>query len=113
MTDKTKEIFSAPWEVSTITGNVINPDGDPICQMASTDDAHRIARLPELYDVLFETAMETCSKCVARHSHIGIVAPAGFDFFAGDCPFENKDYDDDPCRMRQRWKLLGKVRDGK
>ena len=119
MTDETKKIFNAPWQKSfqdwetykEIT--IYDSKNQPVCLTRNKEMSNRIARLPELYDTLFEITIERCARCVATHANRGIQAPLGFDFFTGECPFEtDKYYDGDPCVWRQRWKLLQKVRDG-
>ena len=118
MNDKTKEIFAAPWtieEEAPLAWYCVIDSKDSVVANDVRDQktVNRLARLPELYDTLFEITMERCAKCVASHANRGIQAPLGFDFFTGECPFETDEYfDGDPCVWRQRWKLLGKVRDG-
>ena len=101
---ETKEIFSAPWEVSTVTGDVINPDGDTICHPASTDLAHRIKHMPELYDALKSATLGYCSlcgSCPMSDATIEDLIEKGCELpETGDCPGE------------YWWKLLKKVRDG-
>lgn len=112
MTKETEKLFSAPWVIDGC--EIHDSEGLLISSSDCIADAVRVACLPELYDALFEITLERCAKCVATHANRGIHAPLGFDFFTGECPFEtDKYYDGDPCVWRQRWKLLGKVRDGK
>lgn len=113
MKNETKQIFDSPWSQITSEDYVVDSLGLVVCKCDNPKTTNRISHLPELYDTLFEITMERCARCVATHANCGIQAPLGFDFFTGECPFEtDKYYDGDPCVWRQRWKLLGKVRNG-
>ena len=99
MTDETKQLFDAPWHVENFTFVVSNTDGkDSISVSSDKKTAHRLARLPELYDALMELVKKYC-----RLADL-------------DCPNKNKcllDEDHkDMCEVMPYLELLRKVRDG-
>ena len=94
MTEETKQLFSAPWELGLEKrGSFYRPcivAGDTkIASVSSKEIAKRIAHLPELYDALQEAIKETCDNC---------------DGSLPDCK--------NNCKWFNWTKLLRKVRDG-
>lgn len=107
MTDETKKLFNAPWEVclekrgSFYRPCVVTSD-TKIASVCTKENANRLARLPELYDALVPHLSATCIRCRRRE--------CDFDFETfvqnegcGCC---------DDGIFREHWKLLKKVRDG-
>ena len=65
MTNETKTIFDAPWELDE-EEQVRNASGDLVAEGGvSVDDLRRVTHLPELYDALEDAAERVCKKCVA------------------------------------------------
>lgn len=94
MTDETKRIFDAPWQIWG--------DGCQVCDIRGTEraycedikDSARFARLPELYDALMDAAVQLYPDA----------------FLANDkCRLCFKTQ----CKGREWIELLRKVRDGK
>ena len=99
MTDETKMLFSAPWQIWG--------DGCQVCDIRGTEraycedikDSARLARLPELYDALIEAVLRTCSTCI------------GFNL--SDTPLDDIGrYCRANCPVHKYTALLKKVRDG-
>lgn len=104
MNDETKKLFDAPW---TIYGEpddysfvLQDASEDEIATIFTTDNAKRIARLPELYDALAEAAAGKCWSCAGESSETMLDHP---------CP---KGHDED-CYVAKWRELLKFVRDGK
>lgn len=104
MTEETKKLFDAPW---TIYGEpddysfvLQDASEDEIATIFTTDNAKRIARLPELYDALAEAAAGKCWSCAGESSETMLDHP---------CP---KGHDED-CYVAKWRELLKFVRDGK
>ena len=114
MTDETKQLFDAPWTVTVeeirkdtkrfaVVKN--NLDYELVAIDLTHEDAHRLARLPELYDALLSHLFVTCIRCWRR-----------------ECEFETKTFiqnegcdccsNTQSCLFREHWKLIKKVRDG-
>ena len=111
---KSKEIFSAPWEVSTTTGDVINPDGDTICHAASTDLAHKIKHLPELYDELVCLVTWRCEDCFCEEHQDDTNFPYYDELIKCGCPMIKGNPKFRPwCNIRRLITLLQKVRNSK
>ena len=103
MTEETKKLFDAPW---TIYGEpddysfvLQDASEDEIATIFTTDNAKRIARLPELYDALAEAAAGKCWSCAGESSETMLDHP---------CP---KGHDED-CYVAKWRQVLKKVRDG-
>lgn len=96
MKDSTKAIFDSSWRV--FNGLIVETeDGVEIASVGSTTDAHRIARLPELYDALMEAAGAYCPNI--RNAEYPLEK-------CDDCGGED-------CLATKWIDLLKKVRDGK
>lgn len=110
MTEETKKLFDAPWTVTreeirkdTLRYGVAkaNIDIDLVAIDLAHEDAHRLARLPELYDALLAHLSATCIRCKSRN-----------------CKFDKESFiQNEGCGgcegiFREQWKLLKKVRDG-
>jgi len=59
MTEETKKLFDAPWK-STERDFVVDCNGHAFTQTETREQANRLARLPELYDALWESAKAYC-----------------------------------------------------
>ena len=101
MTDETKKLFDAPWSAYPLD-DVGDANGNFVCSCETPKMAHRLARLPELYDALMDAARHRCWHC--RHED--------FPDFACIEDFE-KNCKTVSCGCRDWWELLRKVRDGK
>lgn len=111
---KSKEIFSAPWEVSNVTGNVINPEGDTICHAASTDLAQQIKHLPELYDELVCLVSWRCEDCFCEEHQSDTNFPYYDELIKCGCPMIKEKPKFRPwCHIRRLITLLQKVREAK
>lgn len=107
MTDETKKLFDAPWTVTreeirkdTLRYCVAKAHLDLVAIDLTHEDAHRLARLPELYDALREAADGKCWSCA------GVNAETVLD---NGCPKGN----DETCYVAKWIEILRKVRDGK
>lgn len=108
MKDSTKAIFDSSWRV--FNGLIVETeDGVEIASVGSTTDAHRIARLPEMYDALMEAAYEHCRVCIYGHAKNARQMPKPDDMARNGCTLSDFPY----CPNRNWWNLLKKVRDGK
>ena len=115
MTDKTKQLFDAPWEVGVCEkGNpefeslfVASKTGCLIARDMEEETANRLARLPELYDDLVEAAYEFCHNCISLTGDSEYV-PDSDEFIEKGCPKKSEN-----CFCRKWWDLLRNVRDGK
>ena len=70
MTDETKQLFDAPWTVTreeirkdTVRYGVAKSHLDLVAIDLTHEDAHRLARLPELYEALADATSHYCSIC--------------------------------------------------
>ena len=102
MTDETKRIFDAPW---TVTREEIRKDTKRYAvvknnlgyELVAIDidkkDAHRLARLPELYDALMHFVVNDCPHAFISNDECRL------------CP-------DKKCKTREAVELLRKVRAG-
>ena len=94
MTDETKRIFDAPWQIWG--------DGCQVCDIRGTEraycedikDSARFVRLPELYDKLMWAVVQKCPDAFLTLDECRL------------CP-------DKKCKYREIFELLRKVRDGK
>lgn len=76
MTEETKQLFDAPWTVTreeirknTVRYCVAKSHLDLVAIDLAHEDAHRLARLPELYDALMDMATEKCNEHAYRGEH--------------------------------------------
>ena len=108
MTDKTKKLFDAPWELFSDPDEEIfqieTKSGNFVAEVMMFDDAKRLVLLPELYDALVEAAYEHCHTCVDLSSESGYV-PNSSEFIENGCPKKSE-----TCFCVKWWKLLKKVR---
>ena len=111
MTDKTKKLFDAPWTVTreeirkdTVRYGVAKSHLDLVAIDLTHEDAHRLARLPELYEELKSSSYDFCWSCLAT---LGIDPPTADELIENLCPRKPS-----CCGYNNRWKLLQKVRDG-
>ena len=100
MTEETAKIFNAPWEAEEYKHGkgafvVRNKGGYLVAENMSEQDAQRLARLPELYDALMESAKHLC-KDIRNNRE-----PDCENCFFGKL-----------CSVRSWIDLLRKVRDG-
>ena len=104
MKDSTKAIFDSSWRV--FNGLIVETeDGVEIASVGSTTDAHRIARLPELYEMLGDlTAF--FKKCLVAWSN----GENYEDFFSG---LYFKGEKTPPIQFIEALNLLDKVAKGK
>lgn len=117
MTEETKKLFNAPWQVKTYDCFRL---GYEYCVEASNGDtisiskdenpdaekhAKRIKHLPELYEALKEAVDDACGTCAMMQ-----VDSNSYDFVKNGCPFF-EDHDD--CLPIKWIDILRKVRDGK
>jgi len=107
MTKKTEQIFDAPWTVTreeirkdTVRYGVAKSHLDLVAIDLTHEDAHRLARLPEMYEALAEAAAGKCWSCAGESSETMLDHP---------CP---KGHDED-CYVAKWRELLKFVRDGK
>lgn len=109
MTDESKKLFDAPWivygEPDDYSFVIQNASEDEIATVFMTDEAKRLARLPELYDALWESIF-LINRLIGAYEE-------GVDF--GEfCDQYLKDYGNVPSGFTFEWaQLLEKVRDGK
>lgn len=107
MTDETKKLFSAPWQIWG--------DGCQVCDIRGTEraycedikDSARFARLPELYDALVETVYYKCFECMGGLRHN--IEMTREEIIKNGCPKQNKS---NVCIYVKHLELLRKVRDG-
>ena len=114
MTDETKKLFDAPW---TVTREEIRKDTVRYCVAKSHldlvaidlthEDAHRLARLPELYDALNKQAYYRCCDCLRVSAKTIDDIPLNRDMIEHGCPKNRID-----CGAFDVWELIRKVRDG-
>ena len=107
MTNETKTIFDAPWELDE-EEQVRNASGDLVAEGGvSVDDLRRVTHLPELYDALEDAAERVCKKCVAFwFPGQKFDFPQNFADFI--CPITKAG-----CFCENWLNLLKKVKDGK
>lgn len=103
MKDSTKAIFDSSWSANGLT--VETEDGVEIASVGSTTDAKRIARLPELYEMLGDLTM-FFKKCLVAWSN----GEKYEDFFSG---LYFKDEKTPPIQFIEALNLLDKVAKGK
>ena len=107
MTNETKELFDAPWKAYPLD-DVGDANGNFVCACETTENANRIARLPELYDALMETIYYKCFECMGGLRHnIDLTQE---DVIENGCPKQNKS---NVCIYVKHIELLKKVREGK
>ena len=99
MTDETKRIFDAPWEVCLEKrGSFYRPcicsSDTKIASVCTKENANRFVRLPELYDKLMWAVVQHCPDAFLALDECRL------------CP-------DKKCKYREIVELLRKVRDGK
>lgn len=106
-----KDVFDSPWVVvqtededGNVVFNVCDNLFAPVAQHCIKHDAHRIARIPELYQELKEITFEHCSKCVKER---GELERSVDEFIDNGCPFCICD-----CEKENNWKTLKFVRKG-
>lgn len=111
MTDETKKLFDAPWEVERpIIGldyAVKNANGSTIAKTSIRDLACQFSRLPELYDALNKQAYYRCVDCLRHTANTIDDIPLNRDMIEHGCPKNRTD-----CGAFDAWTLLKKVRDG-
>ena len=113
MTDETKKLFDAPWEVclekrgSFYRPCVVSSD-TKIASVCTKENANRIAHLPELYDALQTVAYENCHMCLYRHVERVSEMPSPDDMAKTGCQISDYPH----CPNKTWWELLRKVRDG-
>lgn len=109
MTENTKKLFDAPWQIWGDGCQVCDIRGIERADCNDPDDSARITRLPELYDALVEVAYERCQLCIYKNSESARKMPSPNDMATnGGAPFCFQN-----CPCLKHWKLLKKVREGK
>ena len=63
LTEKTEELFNAPWNLTTLNDGIFDVEGNLILELDNKKLLNQISHLPELYDTLMEAVNETCSQC--------------------------------------------------
>lgn len=108
MTDETKKLFDAPWEVNACC-EIHNKNERLICICCPSDFhiANRLTRLPELYDALVETVYYKCFECMGGLRHN--IDMTREELVKNGCPKQNKS---NVCIYAKHIELLRKVRDG-
>jgi len=113
MTDETKKLFDAPWEIRPCdvgydivsAYNSIAEDRIFVAHADSKSTANRIARMPELYDALLHCICTSCNVCI--YDHCG--SPVDCEqLLSQECTYE----DSKLCFEHEVRELLKKVRDG-
>ena len=101
MKAETENLFDAPWTVTreeirkdTVRYCVAKAHLDLVAVDLTHEDAHRIARLPELFDALMGYVVNDCPHAFISNDECRL------------CP-------DKKCKTREAVELLRKVRDGK
>ena len=61
MTEKTKQLFDAPWKASV--GCVTDAHGRCVSTSFNHADAARIKYFPNIYDIAFEAITDRCGEC--------------------------------------------------
>ena len=92
MTEETKKLFDAPWSAYPLD-DVGDANGNFVCACETPEMAHRLARLPELYDALMHFVVNDCPHAFISNDECLL------------CP-------DKKCKTREAVELLRKVRDG-
>ena len=113
MTNETKKLFDAPWQVADDKdelGRYMVLDDDLACvaKESTLKDANRISHLPELYDALMEAAYEHCYNSCLVFIYAYAESVLEIYMIENGCPRKN-----DECEYCKVWELLKKVRDGK
>lgn len=105
MTDETKNLFDAPWSAYPLD-DVGDANGNFVCSCETPEMAHRLARLPELYDACVEAVYYRCFDCLGGFRHdIGLTSE---DLLNDGCPKKSNN-----CFFLKTIDLLRKVRAGK
>ena len=111
MTEDTKKIFNAPWNVFSSPDDEItvieNESGRVLAELDDVETANCLARLPELYDALVEAVYDACQDCLVERSCVD--GKEGYDLIENGCVYPERDC----CEQCRRWiELIRKVRDG-
>lgn len=114
MTEKTKQIFHAPWQIKyqvhalwEVDFEIVDTHGYRVCVSPTEKDANRLSHLPELYAYLLDRIYYDCSTCYCRNT--GFLLNKTIDeFIDTGCPLKRKFCDTNPI-----FKILMEVRDGK
>lgn len=99
MTEETKKLFNAPWEVQYCGESedmwITNNKGDTVADIPEESrEGERIGHLPELYDALVEACCEYCPNLKYDLNH------------CDNCCGED-------CKVEKWVELLRTVREGK
>ena len=106
MTEETKKLFDAPWSAYPLD-DVGDANGNFVCACETPEMAHRLARLPELYDALVETVYYKCFECMGGLRHnIDLTRE---ELVKNGCPKQNKS---NVCIYVKHIELLRKARGG-
>ena len=117
MKEETEKIFNVPWRVveykkceGHYTWAVVETyNGRPhfVARKCEQENAHRLSRLPELFDALKEAVREACQDCVDEtEQRTGML----FDPVEDGCIYPERDC----CTKCRKWiDLLKKVKEGK
>lgn len=114
MTEKTKQIFYAPWNVKhhvhacwEVDFEVSTTNGMSVAVSPTEEHANRLARLPELFAYLLDRVYYDCSTCYCKNT--GFLLQQTMDeIIDAGCPLKRKF-----CDTNAVFKLLMEVRDGK
>lgn len=93
MTDETKKLFGAPWQIWGDGCQVCDTHGTERAYCEDIKDSARLARLPELYDALMEAAVQLYPDAFLANDKCRLCFKA-------------------QCKGREIVELLRKVRDG-
>lgn len=112
MTNDTKQLFDAPWEVGVCEKG--NPEFESVFIASKTgcligrdmeeETANRVVHLPELYDTLLHCICTSCNACIYDHCGSPVECE---QLLSQDCTYEMSKL----CFEHKARELLKKVRD--
>ena len=105
MTDETKKLFDAPWQVWGGGCQVCDIRGIARAYCEDIKDSARITSLPELYDALLHCICSSCNVCIYDHCDSPVDCE---QLLSQECTYE----DSKLCFEHEARELLKKVRDG-
>ena len=116
MTEKTQQIFNAPWMMEGNSKDLFIAiyDSKGICVSRHIQDlknARRTLCIPEVYESFLDLQYEHCRSCLYE-SRTTDQIPSADEFVSRGCPKCPVD-SIISCRRNRGWMLLRRMRDGK